>query len=62
MSDRQSAMRSRGGVPQVRGGSWWRDLWQPFWAIPVACAVAAIVLGTVLIRHQRPDHRGAVHR
>lgn len=48
MSDKQSAGRSRGGVPEVQAASWWRDLWKPFWAIPVACAVAAIVLGTVL--------------
>ncbi|WP_347753758.1 DUF2254 domain-containing protein [Agrococcus sp. ProA11] len=48
MSDKQSAGRARGGVPQVQGASWWRDLWKPFWAIPVACAVGAIVLGSVL--------------
>ncbi|WP_405216678.1 DUF2254 domain-containing protein [Agrococcus sp. Ld7] len=48
MNDTQSAGRARGGVPQVRAASWWRDLWKPFWAIPVACAVGAIVLGTLL--------------
>lgn len=32
----------------MQSSSWWRDLWQPFWAVPVACVVAALALGLVL--------------
>lgn len=48
MSDENTAVRARGGIPQVQGASWWRDMWKPFWAIPVACVIGAIALGTVL--------------
>lgn len=48
MSDEITAARARGGIPQVQGASWWRDMWKPFWAIPVACVIGAVALGTLL--------------
>lgn len=40
--------RARGSIPHVQGASWWRDMWKPFWAVPMACVITAIILGTLL--------------
>lgn len=48
MTKTAEATRARGGTPNVEGSSWWRDLWRPFWAVPVACATGAVLLGVLL--------------
>ncbi|WP_394213944.1 DUF2254 domain-containing protein [Brachybacterium vulturis] len=48
MEQGRSAARARGRAPGVKRQSRWDRLWSPFWAIPVACSVAAVVLGVGL--------------
>lgn len=48
MTRNNEATRARGGTPSVASTSWWRDMWKPFWAIPVACVSAAVVLGLLM--------------
>lgn len=45
MPEHPSAERARGGTPSVQSSSRWRDMWKPFWAIPVACTAAAVLVG-----------------
>lgn len=45
MEEGRSAERARGRPPQAIRASWWDRLWGPFWAVPVACSLAAVVLG-----------------
>lgn len=40
--------RARGAVPPVPTQSWRVILWSPFWALPAACVLAALVLGITL--------------
>lgn len=42
------ATRARGSAPQLTTPSWWTRMWSPFWAVPVACAVAALALAVLL--------------
>ena len=39
---------SPGSTTGVQGWSWWGRMWAPFWAVPLVCTVAAVVLGVVL--------------
>lgn len=48
MTGNDQATRARGGTPSVEGSSWWREVWKPFWAIPVACVVAAVAFGVLM--------------
>lgn len=48
MTEKNEATRARGGTPSVESSSWWRDMWKPFWAIPVACVSTAVVLGILM--------------
>lgn len=48
MTRKNEATRARGGTPSVESSSWWRDMWKPFWAIPVACVAAAFALGLLM--------------
>lgn len=40
--------RPRGSTPAVRRATWWDRLWAPFWAIPLACTLVALVAGVLL--------------
>lgn len=40
-----SGQRARGVVPEVAPQSWWDRLWKPFWALPAACVLVALVVG-----------------
>ncbi|WP_232548142.1 DUF2254 domain-containing protein [Propioniciclava soli] len=40
--------RARGNAPQVKQWNAWQRLWRPFWAVPAAFSVAAVVVGVVL--------------
>lgn len=48
MTSDDAATRTRGAAPRLRRDSWWTRLWQPFWAIPAACAVGAVLAGVFL--------------
>lgn len=43
-----TATRPRGTVSGVDKASWWARLWQPFWTLPAALAVAAVALGVLM--------------
>jgi uncharacterized membrane protein len=40
--------RARGDVPQAPAENWWGRLWKPFWTLPAACVLAALIVGIVL--------------
>ncbi|MDO5684325.1 MAG: DUF2254 family protein, partial [Propionibacteriaceae bacterium] len=46
--DDAAATRGRGKAPRVRPQPWWSRMWRPFWAVPAACAVGAVVAGLFL--------------
>ncbi|PZP14982.1 MAG: DUF2254 domain-containing protein [Brachybacterium faecium] len=48
MEQERSATRARGRPPRVKRESRWDRLWRPFWAIPVACSLAAVLVGVGL--------------
>ena len=43
-----SGRRSRGEIPGVPTLTRWDRMWKPFWALPAACVLAAVVLGILL--------------
>lgn len=43
-----SGQRSRGEIPDVPTVTRWNRMWRPFWALPAACVIAAVVLGILL--------------
>lgn len=45
--------RSRGSLPDVRRRTWWARVWAPFWAVPAASALVALVLGVALPEAER---------
>lgn len=45
MNEPTTANRARGLPPAVRRQSAWGRMWKPFWAIPAACTIAAVLLG-----------------
>lgn len=44
----QPIQRPRGAAPRVRRATRWDRLWAPFWAIPLACTLAALLAGVLL--------------
>lgn len=43
-----SATRVRGGIPTLPRETRWTKLWEPFWAVPAACFVGALIAGVAL--------------
>ena len=48
MTTRIYQLEGQGWVPEVEQTSLWQRAWTPFWMVPVACSVAAVILGIIL--------------
>lgn len=59
MTESSPGRRNRGEIPEVPTPGRWERMWRPFWALPAACVLAAVVLGVLL--PQGEDQLGVTH-